>query len=132
MENSAEYYYEKLKTADKPGVVLATFYCSLYNLDVSKSEIIMFNKLIRTFSRFVVYFGILDTFGSKSMKPPEEPFPYIYEVCKRRFETVHVDSTIQSREPLDKCIAALNERVEEIEEIKSKKKFKIPSSEGLE
>lgn len=129
MENSSEFYYEKLKSADNPGVILASFYCGLYDLKVSRSEIIMFNKLVKTFSRFTVFFAVLDMVGSKPEKL-DHPYGYLYEICKRRFETTHIDSTLQARESLDKEIKKIDEEIEKLE--KNRKKLKIPSSEGLE
>lgn len=129
MENSSEFYYEKLRTADNPGVILASFYCSLYDMKVTRSEIIMFNRLVKTFSRFTVYFAVLDMVGSKP-NGIDSPYPYLYEICKRRFETTHVDSILQARDSLDKEIKKIDEEIEKLE--KSRKKLKIPSSEGLE
>lgn len=125
MENTSEFYYEKLKKAENPGVILATFYCALYGVDVGKSEIIMFNRLLRTFGRFTIFFSILDVAGSKPTKM-ESPYAYIYEVCKRRFESAHIDTVAQSRRLLDKFIESLDEEIER----NSRKKLKIPPLEG--
>lgn len=127
MENSAEFYYERLKKEENPGVILAAFYCSLYDTKVTRSEIIMFNKLVKTYSRFIVFFSILDVTGSYSERP-EKPYPLFSAICKRRFELTHLDTTLQARESLEKYLSNIDE------EIKSnhKKKLKIPSSEGLE
>ncbi len=129
MENSAEYYYEKLKSDDRPGAVLASLYCSLYNTEVTRSEIIVCNKLVKVFGRFTVYFAILDMVGSKP-DALESPYAYLYEICKRRFENMHIDATVQAREDLSKYIARIDEEIQELE--KNRKKIKIPSSEGLE
>ena len=127
MENSAEFYYEKLKTADKPGVILASFYCTLYDIQVGRSEVIMFNKLVRTYSRFIVFFTILDVTGSYAVKP-DNPYPLFSAICKRRFELTHLDSTIQARESLDKYIANIDEEMRNLK----KKKIKVPPSKGSE
>jgi len=129
MENSSEFYYEKLRKADNPGVILASFYCVLYDIEVTRSEVIMMNKLVKTFGRFVVYFSILDMVGSKPSQL-DTPYPYLFEICKRRFEITHLDSTIQARESLDKYLANIDEEMEKM--LKNKKKVKIPSSKGLE
>lgn len=129
MENSSEFYYEKLKTADNPGVILSSLYCSLYDIKVSRSEIIMFNRLVKTFSRFTIFFSVLDMKGSKPDRL-ENPYAYLYEICKRRFESSHQDSILQARQNLDKYIETIDDEIEQLE--KEKKKLKIPSSEGLE
>lgn len=126
MENSADFFYEKLRNDEKPGQVLAAFYCQMFDKPVTRSEIIMFNKLLKTFHRFLIFYAIVDTGGSKP-EGLDNPYPYIYEICKRRFEAAHSDTTIQSRRHLDRYIESIDEEIEK----NSKKKLKIPSSEGL-
>ena len=128
MENSSDYYYEKLGKENNPGVILAAFYCSLYDMKVTRSEIIMFNKLVKTYSRFIVFYSILDITGTHE-KPLDTPYPYLAAICKRRFESAHMDSTLQARESLDRYIASIDKKLEKME--KNKNKLKIPSSEGL-
>ncbi len=127
MENSAEFYYEKLKNSVTPGTVLASLYCVLYNRDVTRSEIIMFNKLLKIFGRFLVFFAVLDMVGSKP-SGIDSPYPYLYEICKRKFEAVHGDSSLQARESLEGYIKNLQKEIEK----QSTTKLKIPSSKGLE
>lgn len=127
MENSAEFYYEKLKSSDRPGTVLAALYCSLYGIDTTRSEIIMFNRLLKVFGRFTVFFSVIDMVGSYPDNV-ENPYSMLYTICKRKFEASHAESHLQSREPLDKYISNLDK---EINSLKSRK-LKIPSSKGLE
>jgi hypothetical protein len=127
MENSADFYYEKLTKSLTPGSVVAALYCSTYSKEVGRSEIIMFNKLIKMFGRNIVFFSVIDMAGSMP-EPPDEPYPYIYAICKRRFELAHGESTTQSREPLDKFINDINRQIEKVKS----KKLKIPSTKGLE
>lgn len=127
MENSSEFYYEKLKTGEKSGAVLASFFCSLYDKPLTKSEIIMFNRLVKVFSKFTVFFAVLDVAGSY----PElegNVYPLLFTICKRRFETAHPDSTLQSRESLDGFIANIEKEIERL----GKKKIGIPPPKGLE
>ena len=127
MENSAEFYYEKLKTSISPGAIVAALYCSSYNIEVGRSQIIMFNRLIKMFGRFTVYFSVIDMLGSMQ-EAPDEPYPYIYTICKRKFEASHGEFNSQSRESLDKFIADLDKQIEK----QKGKKLKIPSTKGLE
>lgn len=127
MENSAEFYYEKLKTSLSPGAVIAALYVSNYGGDVGRSEIIMFNKLIKMFGRFTVFFSVIDMIGSMENKP-EQPYPYIYTICKRKFEMAHGEANTQSREPLSKYIQDIDKQIEKAKS----KKLKIPSTKGLE
>jgi hypothetical protein len=127
MENSSEFYYEKLKSSDSPGQILTAMYSTLYDIAPSRKEIIMCNKLVKVFGRFLVFFSILDMAGSYPVQP-ENPFPLLYTICKRKFESAHTDATMQSRQSLDSYIQ--NNR-KEIERVK-RQKAKIPSPEGLE
>ena len=127
MENSSEYFYEKLKGNEKPGTILAAMLCSYYDIEVTKSEIILCNKLIRIFGRFTTYFSILDMVGSQPEKP-EEMYSYLYTICKRRFESVHSDSTIQSHESLLPYLKSLTKEIEAM----NSDSLNPPSSEGLD
>jgi hypothetical protein len=79
------------------------------------------------FGRFTVFFSVIDMIGSMRDKP-DEPYPYIYTICKRKFESAHGESNVQSREPLDKYINDLNKQIEKTKALK----LKIPSTKGLE
>lgn len=126
MENRSEYYYEKLKNSNNPGVILATYYCSLYETDVTRAEIIMFNRLMKTFGRFTAFSAVTSMYGSYP-NGVEVPYPLLYRICQSKFEAAHQDSVIQSRESLEPYLKALDKDIESL----SKKKLKIPSSEGL-
>jgi hypothetical protein len=126
MENSAEFYYEKLKGTANPGPILAAMLCSLYDAEVTRSDIIICNKLIKTFGRFTTFFSILDMVGSCPDKP-QEVYPYLFTICKRKFEAAHFDSTIQSYESLDSFIKGLGREIENL----NRKKLKPPSAKGL-
>lgn len=128
MEDSSNYYYNQLAKSDNPGVVLATFYCEQYNKKFTRSEVIMFNRLLRMFNRFLVFFATVDAIGSNP-NGMENPYPYIFRICKTRFESSYQDSSIHARESLDKYLQKLDGEIEEFRKIKNK--LKIPSSEGL-
>lgn len=127
MENSAEFYYEKLKGSLSPGAVISALYCSNYGIEISRTQIIMFNRLIKMFGRFTVFFAVIDLLGTKQ-EQPEEPYGYIYAICKRKFETAHGEATTQAREPLDRFISDLDKQIKATKN----KKLKIPSTKGLE
>jgi hypothetical protein len=126
MENTSEYYYEKLKTDERPGNVLASLYCSLYDKDITRSEIILCNRLVKVFGRFTVFFSIMDMVGSYP-NGTDNPYPLLYTICNRKFQSAHGDSTIQSRTSLDSYIETMEKEAEKVK----KQKIKIPSSEGL-
>lgn len=127
MENSTEFYYEKLKSDNNPGAILAAFYSSLYDIQTTKSEIMMCNRLIKIFGRFTVFFSILDMAGTYPNRP-EVVYPLLYTICKRKFESAHGDSIIQARESLDSFINNMNKEISK----QRKSKIKPPSSKGLE
>lgn len=127
MENTAEFFYEKLKSPANTGAVLAAHLSSLYETEITKSAIIMCNKLVRIFGKFTVFFAIIDMAGSYP-QPVENPYPLLYSICKRRFEQSHVGSLIQSHESLDKFILGLDKEIAQ----RKKTKVKAPSPEGLD
>lgn len=79
------------------------------------------------FGRFTVFFSVIDMLGSMQNRP-DEPFPYIYTICKRKFEAAHGEYNSQAREPLDKYINDLDKQIEKTKSLK----LKIPSTKGLE
>lgn len=127
MENTVEFYYEKLKTTDTPGRVLAALMCSLYSKDVTKAEIILCNGLLKAFGRFTVFFAIVDMAGTYP-EGVEHPRAMLYTIAKKRFENAHIGSTIQARESLDSFLSNLEKQISKVEG----KKLKIPSSKGLD
>lgn len=127
MENSSEFYYEKLKNTTNPGPVLAALFGSLYDIVPTRSEIIMMNRLIKVFGRFTLFFSVLDMAGTYPDKV-ENPYPLLYTICKRKFEHSHSDSFIQSHESLDKFLDGVEKELN----ILKKSKIKVPSSKGLE
>lgn len=128
MENTVEYYYEKLKNATNVGTVMAAHFASLYDVQPSKGIIIMCNRLVKTFGRFTVFFSIVDMAGSYP-EPMENPYPLLYTICKRKFEAAHGDLFIQSYEPLDNFLSSIDK---ELKTVQKQKRLKIPSSEGLQ
>jgi hypothetical protein len=127
MENLSELYFEKLKTTTNPGVVLASFYCALYDIETTRSEIIMCNRLLKVFGRFTVFSAIVDTAGSYPILQ-ENVYPLIYSICKRRFETAHDDVIVQAREPLTKYINNMQKEAQ----LARKRKLKTRPLEGLD
>lgn len=87
----------------------------------------MFNKLIKMFGRFTVFFSVIDMLGSMQ-ECPDEPYPYIYTICKRKFEASHGQSNTASRESLNRFINDIDKQIEKARTLK----LKIPSTKGLE
>lgn len=127
MENSAEFFYTKLKSTLEPGRVLADFYATAYALDKSRAHVVMFNKLISIFGRFTAYFGLLDMIKSYP-DGVDNSRAMLYTICQSRFERAHNDSSVKSYESLDSYIRNLQKAIDEMKDMK----FDIPSSEGLE
>ena len=127
MENSSEYYFEKLKDTPTPGNIIAAMYCTLYNIEVSKSEVIMMNKMVKIFGRFTVFFAVLDMAGSYPDDVVEKPYALLYTICKNKFESSHGTFMTQSHQSLDKFIESIEKEIESL----GTKKVKAPSSEGL-
>lgn len=126
-ENNSEFYYEKLKDSEKPGTVIAAFYCSLYNVPTSKQLVFMCNKLLSVFGRFTVFFALIDMAGS--YPTVENAYPLWYTICKRKFEAAHGDVFSRSHESLDGFLSSLDKELAQLK--RRKKELDIPSSEGL-
>lgn len=127
MENKAEFYYEQLKEAITPGKTLAEYYCKLYGIEHTKSETIIINRLVGIFGRFTVFFAISSMVGTYPTRQ-ENIYPLLYAICNNKFEEAHGESTMQSRENLNKVIKDMQEQ---IAEQRKARKFTPRSSEGL-
>lgn len=125
MENQAELYYEKLKNAENVGQVLTEFYVEITGREGGRTAIIMINKLVRMFGRFIVYFSILDV--SRYEKIDGDVYPLLFTICRSRFEKTHPDASITAHAPLERQINQIRREIEKNKE----KKVKIPDSEGL-
>lgn len=84
-ENLADLYYEKLADTDRPGSVLARFFNALYDRPNSVKEIILFNKLIKVYGKYIPFFAILDFYNYAEAKP-ENPYGLLSYYCKKRIE----------------------------------------------
>lgn len=127
MENKIEYYYEQLKDTITPGHTIAEYYCALYGIEKTKSETILFNRLVGVFGRFTVFFAVNSMIGTYPTQQ-ENVFPLLYRICSNRFEETHGESALQSRDNLTKVIKDMQEK---IAEQKKARKFTPRSSEGL-
>ena len=127
LENSSEYYFEKLKSSTNPGAILSAMYCTLYDKEPSRADIIMCNRLIKVFGRFTTFFSIIDMAGSYP-ELPTNPYPLLYTICKRRFEVSHIDSNINARESLEGYISDMQKEIEKVK----KQKITIPMLEERE
>lgn len=127
-ENNSDYYYSQLKDTDRPGNVMASFYCVLYNVAMTRETLIMCNKLLKVFGRFTVFFSLVDMYGSYPQV--DEPYKMWYTICRRKFEAAHGDVFSRSYEPLDTYLSSIDKELAQAR--KRNKKLKIPPSEGLE
>lgn len=109
MENISEFYYERLQTTTNPGLELARMFGSVFERDVGKSELILFNRLLRLYSRFTLYFAILDLASMKDLDF-NNLFPIISYFCKKRLEQ-RQNSPLISFESLEKNVLALEKMV---------------------
>lgn len=126
MENQAEFYYEKLKISTNPGQTLLEFFREITGKETGRTEIIMINRLLKLFSRFTVYFAIMDLSKYSSSQLGDNLYPLLYTICKARFEKIHNDM-FSSVEPLNKFL----KEVEKEREKAKRSRGKIPTSEGL-
>jgi hypothetical protein len=125
MENLAEYYFEKLPQDTNPGLLLAKFFCQVMDTEVTKSEIMMFNRLIKLYGRSIPYFAILDVGGMDNVKL-ETPFPLLAYFCKKRIEQKNPEAYNGAYTNLDNKIEKLQAQIIAQE---GRKKLKIKELE---
>jgi hypothetical protein len=125
MENLAEYYFEKLPQDTNPGLLLAKFFCQVMETIVSKSEIIMFNRLVRLYGRTIPYFAILDVGGMDNVNM-DNPFPLLAYFCKKRIEQKNPEAYNGAYNNLDAKIERLQGQIAAQE---NRKKLKIKELE---
>lgn len=85
-EALADIYYEKLKDTDNPGLTLARFFCELNDKTIDKDRIILFNKLLKLFCRYTIYFSIMDLFGYEKADLNGNLYGLLMYYCKSRLE----------------------------------------------
>lgn len=115
-ENLSEFYYEQLKTTTNPALVLGRFYEALFDRKYTRSEIITFNRLLKVYGRFMLYFSLLDM---TSM--PDINFDNIYGLisyfAKRRLEQ-KFGISMQEVKDLNKEATSLEKQIERQKRIK--------------
>ena len=100
MENLLELYWEKLeKEASNPGNVITRFYSALFDIPTSKKQIIMFNKLIKLYGRYIVFYSVLDLVSIKELKH-DNLYGLLHVMCRNRFERAHPNSSLPKSEIL--------------------------------
>ena len=100
MENLLELYWEKLeKDPTRPGNIITRFYSELFNLPTNRSHIIMFNRLIRLYGRYITFYSVLDL-TTKRHLTHKNLFPLLSTICKGRFERAHPHSSMPKSEIL--------------------------------
>jgi len=100
MENLLELYWEKLeKEASRPGNVITRFYSALFDVPTNKSQIIMFNKLIKLYGRYIVFYSVLDLVSVRDLNH-DSLYGLLHAMCRNRFERAHPRSSLPKSEIL--------------------------------
>jgi hypothetical protein len=107
-----ELYREKLTLESNPGVILARFYCSLYDFNITQDQIKVFNKLLKEFGKENVFYSISDMFTMQNVTH-SNIYPLLKYMCKQR-----VLKTQDIQVPLTSTI---EERVKKLEKARNKK-----------
>ena len=119
-ESLADIYFSKLKTAPNPGVVLAQFYGTMHGIEVGRSEIIQFGRLVKLFGRTPVFFAVIDI--TKIETPKEFPFGLLFHICKTKLEkATQEDMALTSMYSLDRRIAELEKEIAKVKKIDPEK-----------
>ena len=107
-EALADIYYSKLKDADNPGLTLARFFCELNDKTIDKDRVILFNRLLKLFGRYTIYFSIMDLFGYEKADLNGNLYGLLMYYCKNRIEKESKNS-LQS-ENLDDFISDIEKQ----------------------
>jgi hypothetical protein len=119
-EGLSELYFSKLKTSMNPGVVLAQFYGAVMGLEVGRSEIIMFGKLVKMFGRSSVFFAIIDI--SRIETPKEFPYGLLHHICRTKLEkSTEQDLALTSMYSLERKITELEKEMAKIKRLDPEK-----------
>jgi hypothetical protein len=117
MENIADLYYEKLEKTDRPGNVLARFYEGIFDKPFSVQDVIMFNKLLKVYGKYVPFFAVLDLFSYEKAEIKENMFGLLSYYCKRRMEQKMAIVVLNDAyKNLDKDAKSISDRIEEQKE----------------
>jgi hypothetical protein len=128
-ENLAELFFSRLKTAPNPGVVLAQFYGNIMGLEVGRSEIIMFSKLVKIFGKSSVFFSIID--ASRIETPTEFPYGLLFKICKTKLEKLlESDMALTSMYSLERKITELEKEILKTKAIDPEKANKYLDGSG--
>lgn len=106
-ENIAEFYAEQLEIQKNHGVVLAKFFSELFSIPLSVDNIKVFNRLLKLYSKELIYFSIIDCYDIDNVRL-NNIYPLLSYLCKKRLENKLAKSphiinlTSQSDELLNK------------------------------
>jgi hypothetical protein len=112
MENAAEFFYEQLSTTTNPALVLSRFYGEVFDRQYGRSEVIMFNRLLKLYSKFTIYFSILDMTSMDNINFESGTFGLLSYFCKKRLEQKIGESTYNNLIDLEKEITKLEKLIE--------------------
>lgn len=120
VENSAEFYYERLSTSTNPGLILAQFFGNTFDRSVGRADIMVFNRLLKLYGRFTVYFSILDM-SSMSDVNFDNIYPLLSYFCKKRLDQKY-GVIVMENQNLDKVAQSVAKQIEK----QKNAKFVIP------
>lgn len=123
-ENSAEFYYEKLVNSTNPGLVLAQFFGNVFNRQISRTDVILFNRLLKIYGRFVVYFTILDLTSMTDLDFSKDLYGIFSYFAKKRLDQKYGIVMVESND-LNKVALSWGKAIEK----QKKEKINIPEFE---
>lgn len=119
-ENIVDLYYEKLHSTTNPGLVLAQFFGSVFDRTITRSEIILFNRLLKVYGRFIVFFTVLDMSSMNDINF-DSLYPLLSYFAKKRLDQKFGVVMMESQD-LNKVANSLEKQIEK----QKKQKLVIP------
>lgn len=116
-EGAAEFYYNKLLKSTNPAIELSHLYRLLLG-DGGRTivtDIKSFNRLLQVYSRFNIYFSILELEGASGLDLSNFPYGLIAFQCRKRLEKR--DEEAVSLKNLEKEVERRRKEIEKIKKI---------------
>jgi hypothetical protein len=117
-ENIAEFYYNELTKVNSKsaGKILLGMYCSIFDIEKpGRSIIIMINKLVKIYNRYIVFFAITSVALNPDFNPNVANYALFTHICNKRFEKRTDIANVESMKYTDSYIKRVEKKKKKLE-----------------